>query len=220
MIVRMTSLELRLRHRQALGGEDVPDLTGPDPEREGAHRAVGGGVAVAAGDRHPRLGQAQLRPDHVDDALPSAVEVEQRHAEVPAVADEVDRHLLGHRIAERAALGRRRHDVVDGGEGPLRHPEPQPRLPQHLESLRARHLVDEMEADEQLCLPRGQHADGMRTPDLVEQCLGHDGRYCVRSAVAVKKSSELLANMDAAGGSVAGRLRKVASSWRPSWSRT
>jgi len=33
------------------------------------------------------------------------------------------------------------------------------------------------------------------TPDPVEQCLGHDGRYCVRSAVTVKKSSELLANM-------------------------
>ena len=45
--------------RQGLGGEHVLDLAGADAERERAEGAVGGGVAVAADDRHARLGQAR-----------------------------------------------------------------------------------------------------------------------------------------------------------------
>ena len=48
---------------------DVLDLGGADTEREGPEGAVGRGVAVAADIGHPRLGQAQLRADDVDDAL-------------------------------------------------------------------------------------------------------------------------------------------------------
>ncbi len=46
---------------QALGREHVLDLGGADPEGQRAEGAVGRGVAVAADDRHPRLGDAQLR---------------------------------------------------------------------------------------------------------------------------------------------------------------
>src|SRR5687768_17859954 len=35
-------------------------------KRDRAERAVGRRVAVAARNRHPRLGQDQLRPDHMD----------------------------------------------------------------------------------------------------------------------------------------------------------
>ena len=54
---------------QGLGGEHVLDLARADPEGEGAERAVGRGVAVAAHDRHARLGEALLGADDVDDAL-------------------------------------------------------------------------------------------------------------------------------------------------------
>jgi hypothetical protein len=147
----------------------VAHLAGADPEGEGAEGAVRGGVTVAAGDGHARLGQAQLGADHVDDALPPAVEVEQRHPGVPAVPHEVHRHLLGQRVAERTVLGGGRHDVVHGGERPLGVPDPQARLPQHLERLGRRHLVYQVEADEELGLPRGQDPDRVGTPDLVEQ---------------------------------------------------
>ena len=46
---------------QALGRQHVLDLGGADAEGQRAEGAVGGGVAVAADDRHPRLGHAQLR---------------------------------------------------------------------------------------------------------------------------------------------------------------
>ncbi len=55
--------------RQRLGGQHVLDLGGADAEGQRAEGAVGGGVRVAAHDRHARLGQAQLRADHVHDAL-------------------------------------------------------------------------------------------------------------------------------------------------------
>ena len=54
---------------QRLGGQDVLDLARPDAEGERTERAVGGGVAVAADDRHARLGPALLGADDVDDAL-------------------------------------------------------------------------------------------------------------------------------------------------------
>ena len=54
---------------QRLGGEDVLDLAGADAERQGPEGAVRRGVAVAADDGHARLGDAELRADHVDDPL-------------------------------------------------------------------------------------------------------------------------------------------------------
>ena len=61
------------RPRPALGQrlrrEHVLDLGRADPERERAEGAVRGRVAVAADDRHARLRQAELGPDHVDDPL-------------------------------------------------------------------------------------------------------------------------------------------------------
>ena len=39
------------------------------PKASAAEGAVGGGVRVAADDRHARLGHAEFGADHVDDAL-------------------------------------------------------------------------------------------------------------------------------------------------------
>ena len=41
-------------------------------------------------------------------------------------------------------------------------------LPQHLECLGARDLVNQMQADEELRLPDGQLPHGMGIPDFVE----------------------------------------------------
>ena len=49
--------------------QDVLHLAGADAEGDGAERPVGGGVGVAAHDRHARLGESLLRTDHVHDAL-------------------------------------------------------------------------------------------------------------------------------------------------------
>ena len=57
-----------------LGGEDVLDLGGADPEGESTEGPVGRGVAVTADDQHPGLGQALFRADHVDDPLPRVVD--------------------------------------------------------------------------------------------------------------------------------------------------
>ena len=54
---------------EGLGGEHVLDLARADAEGQGAEGAVGGGVAVAADDRHARLGEPLLGADDVHDAL-------------------------------------------------------------------------------------------------------------------------------------------------------
>ena len=76
---------LRALQRQRLGGEDVLDLARADAERERAERAVRAGVAVAADDRHARLGEAELRADDVDDALAGVAHRVQPDAELRAV---------------------------------------------------------------------------------------------------------------------------------------
>ena len=73
---------------ERLGREDVLDLARPDPERKGTERAVGRGVAVAADDGHPRLGEALFGSDHVDDSLPGIAHPEQANAELGAVLGE------------------------------------------------------------------------------------------------------------------------------------
>ena len=111
---------LQRLHRQALRRQHVAHLRRADAERDGAERAVRGGVAVAAGDRHARLRQPQLRADHVDDALVAAVEIEQPDAVLAAVPLERGEHVLGHHVEERPPLIARRDDVIDGADGALR----------------------------------------------------------------------------------------------------
>ena len=106
------------RHRlrpplgQRLGGEHVLDLGGADPEGERAEGAVRRGVAVAADDRHARLGEALLRPDDVDDALVRVAHRVERDAELGAVGVErlelASRDLVLDRLVD--VLGR--HVVV------------------------------------------------------------------------------------------------------------
>jgi hypothetical protein len=79
------------RHRagalvgQCLGRQHVFHLARADAERQGAERAVGGGVRVAAHDRHARLSGPKLGADDVDDPLVLVAAREQGDAEFAAV---------------------------------------------------------------------------------------------------------------------------------------
>ncbi len=176
LAVDVDAAHLQRIQRQALRGEHVADLRRADAERDGAERAVRRGVAVAAGDRHARLRQPELGPDDVDDALvlgAVAAGRPQLDAELPAVALERRRHLLGGEIDERPRLRAGRHDVIDRRERPLGIGDAPAVLAQHVERLRARDLVNEVQADEQLRLPARQHANRVRVPDFMKESARH-----------------------------------------------
>ncbi len=99
---------------QGLGGQHVLDLARADAEGQGAEGAVGRGVAVAADDGHPRLGEALLGSDDVDDALVGVAHRIAGDAELGAVGVEhlelLGRDGVGHRLVDvggRARCGRR-----------------------------------------------------------------------------------------------------------------
>jgi hypothetical protein len=62
------------------------DLGSADAKGQRPEGAMSGGVAVSADDRHTRLGDAQLRPDHMHDPLPIGAQRVERDAELLAVA--------------------------------------------------------------------------------------------------------------------------------------
>ena len=106
----------RLSLHHALRREHVLDLARADAERECPEGAVGGGVRIAAHHRHAGLGDAQLGPDHVHDALAIGAQRVDRDPELRAVALERlnlhARELVSDPRRHRGAVGRR---VVIGG---------------------------------------------------------------------------------------------------------
>ena len=99
-------------------------------------------VAVAASERHARLGQTQLRPDNVDDALVHAVQAKKFHAELCDVFLERLSQLLGLWIEKRSLAKIRRHDVVDGREGAFTKRHIHAFFAQHVERRRGRDLMN------------------------------------------------------------------------------
>ncbi len=162
-------------HAQALGGEHVAHLGGADAEGERAEGAVGRGVRVPAGHGHARVHHAELRSDDVDDALAAGIVVEEGDTELGGVALQGRHHLLGLGVGvgPHASVGR--DDVIHGGHGALGVEQAQPALAQHVARLRRRHLVHEVQTDEQLVLSGGQPGDDVRVPYLVvERVFCHD----------------------------------------------
>ena len=94
---------------QGLGGHDVLHLGGADTERESAERTMGGGVGVTADDGHAGHGQAELRADHVHDALLLVAEGVDAHAEFLGVAAQ------GLNLSTAGQVGDGAEDVVGGG---------------------------------------------------------------------------------------------------------
>ena len=84
----------------------------------------------------------------MDDALVLGAVAARRVEENPelaAVALERAHHLFRHHVEERPLLRQRRHDVVGGRERALGEGHLPPVLAQHVERLRRRHLVDEVQ---------------------------------------------------------------------------
>ena len=153
------------------------DLGGADPHRQCAERSVGGGVAVTADDRHPRLGQSQLRSDHMHDALLGITHRVQQYAELRTVASQRVDLNTRHRVGDRLVDIRRRHVVVLGGDREVGTVHRAPGQPQAVERLRAGDLVHEVQVDvDQVGLTRRTGADAGRhhmvRPHLLRQGSG------------------------------------------------
>ena len=188
MMARMTSLAVRPvgelaldrdGHRarpllgEGLGGQDVLHLAGADAEGQRAEGTVGGGVAVAADDRHARQRAALLRPDDVDDALVGVAHAVVGDAELGGVGGQhlelLGRDRVGHRLVD--VLGR--HVVVGGGHGELGAADPAPRQADAVEGLGAGHLVDEVEIDVEEVGLAGCSAHHVAVPHLLRERRGH-----------------------------------------------
>ena len=187
--------DLQRLHRQALRRQHVAHLRGADPERQGAERAVRRGVTVAADDRHARLGQPELRPDHMDDALATAVEVEEagcptraRCARAPTACPRPSRRRTA--AADRAWGRCGRPSRSCAPETATFHP-------------RARSMSNacgvvtswiRCRPMNSCVCPFGQLADRMEIPDFLEERGGHGEWYVRRSAsrrsaVGVRRSA-------------------------------
>ena len=165
----------RRRLGERLGGQDVLDLAGADAEGQRPEGAVRGRVAVAADDRHARLGEPELGADDVDDALAGAAQREERDAELGAVA--LERLDLGgrERVGDAGLAADGGDVVVDRGERQVGPAHVAAGQAQAVEGLRRGHLVHEVQVD----IQEGRLAVGVRRADLVvvphllEQRLAH-----------------------------------------------
>ena len=171
--VDLDAADFWLLDRHTPGGEHIAHLRGANAEGDRSEGAVGAGVAVATGDGHARLGEAQLRANDMHDALASAGFVEELDAAFTHVALDLHEHLLGHGVKQRPVGAVGGNDVVDGGEGAAGIADAEAALAEHAEGLRAGDLMDQVQPDEELGLAGGELADGVSGPDLVQQCFSH-----------------------------------------------
>jgi hypothetical protein len=155
-------------HRETLGGEHVAHLRRSNAHGDGAERAVRRRVRVAARNGDAGLREPELGTDDVHDALATGLDVEKRDAELLAGLLQRLHHSLGQRVLKGALAVVGRNDVVDRRERALRHENAEPEIAEHPERLRARHFVNEMQADEELRLAARQTPHGVQVPDLVE----------------------------------------------------
>ena len=120
---------------QALCCEHVFHLGCSDAKRKGAEGPVRAGMRVAADDHRSRERQAELRADHVHDALPSMTHAKAGDSVLRAVALQ-RRHLCATDLVSVAPrVGRRRHVVVHGRHDLRRPADPPARDAKTLERL-------------------------------------------------------------------------------------
>ena len=171
-------IDLKAPLKQTLARHHVRDLRCADPERQRAERAMRARVAVTTHNRHAGMRRTQFRPDHVHDATCITLQIQQVDAEglaVPAKClDLRARSPIQDRQTTWPVTGQCRHRMVNRRQRPVRTPQRQPTPAQHLERLRRRHLVNEMQVDVQHGRRRIRlRCHHMRIPDLVEKRLPH-----------------------------------------------
>src|SRR5262249_30875568 len=125
-------------------------------------------MAVATGDRHPGLGESELRPDDVNDSLTVVVKAGQSYPELAAVALERRDHVLCDNVEERTLALQCRDDVIDRRKGAGPAGDVPPALAQRVERLRTGHFVHQMQADEELRLARRQLPDRVEIPHFLQ----------------------------------------------------
>src|SRR5579859_1681872 len=86
---------------QRLSRQHMLDFASADAKRECAESTMGTGVAIAAHDRHPWLGESKLGADHVHDALQRTEAILEPYAELGAIALERIELFLGNRVGDR-----------------------------------------------------------------------------------------------------------------------
>ena len=159
---------------QRLRRQHMDHLGGADAEGDGAHAAVGAGVAVAAHQQGAGQGDALLGPDDVDDALAGLAQVEQLYAPALGLGAHVVQALgVGlQRVVGAAGLGR--DDMVEGGEGEIGIAHRLARALDHGEAAAAA-VMHQMAADVQERVVVAEIGDDMTIPDLVEEGLSRHG---------------------------------------------
>ena len=152
---------------QRLGGEHMLDFRCADAMRQGAKRAMGGGVAVAAHNRGAGKRKALLRSDDVDNALALIELVEIFDAEFTGVFGQ-SRHLgRGFWVRDTMRAVGCRNVVVDHSQRLFRRANLTARHTQAFNSLWRRHFMHQMAVNIEeagairLCI------DDVIVPDLV-----------------------------------------------------
>ena len=180
---------------KGLGGENVLDLGGADAEGERAERSVGRGVRVAADNQHPRLGDALLGPDDVDDARARIIETEKVDAELFAVSNQGVDLDLRHRVGDAQMAVGGWDAVIDRGEGEI-GPTHRPAVhPQRVECLWRGDLMNEVQIDvKQIGFARAL-TNQVTIPNLLEQSADRsqvEGYRGGRLSFLLERSAEVL----------------------------
>ena len=89
-----------------------------------------------------------------------------------AVALQGGQHLLSQRIGEGTRLARGGHDVIHRGHGALGVAHRQTQILEGRKGLGAGHLMDQVQANEQLGGPARELSNPMQIPDLVVKGAG------------------------------------------------
>ena len=147
---------------------------GANAEGERPEGAMGGGMAVATDNRHPRLGRAQFRAHHMHDTAIIAAPAMQRDGMGGGIRFEhLDLELrrlggIGRRLAGAEVQRRRR--MIDRRQGAVRTAHFQTARGQGREGLRRGHFMDQMQVDiEHARRPGGFRRDLVAVPDFFEQ---------------------------------------------------
>ena len=145
----------------------------PMPNARRAEGAVRGGVGVTADDGHAGLGQTQLRADDVHDALLDVAQRVQPDAELGAVLAQRLQLDAGDRVRDGLVDVEGRGVVVLGRDGEVEAAHLAAALAQTVEGLRAGHLVQQVQIDEEeVGLALGA-PDDVVVPDLLRECPTH-----------------------------------------------
>ena len=165
---------------EGLGRQHVDDLARADAPGERPERAVRAGVTVAAKHQRARQGQAQLRTDHVDDAVAGLVDVEQPDPALAAAVAQTRDEIVGPAMLRAGSCRRRRNHVIGRREGQLGTVDRQAAAFQFGESRRPAEVVQQVAVDMQQGRAVAEVDDDVAVPQFVEQRPGLRGsvRYC------------------------------------------